>query len=152
MTRYAELSDLKEETMATHIASTRVWHDGKPFDVSTIDRECSAIGASDMIYAETIVWEVLPDGSRGKIVHQGEAARGSIANHIEIVSSIRDFGVAELLAQEGVSSQPQYREPTLEDARELFRSALCDHEWANSDDLFKTLKQLGFVRKVTPNE
>ena len=87
--------------MEFRIASTRVWHGETPYDVSTIDRECSAIGANDMIYAETIVWEVLPDGSRGKIVHQGEAARGSIANHIEIVSNIRDFGVAELLAQEG---------------------------------------------------
>ena len=83
--------------MATHIASTRVWHDGKPFDVSTIDRECSAIGAHGMLYAETMVWEVLQDGSRGRILHQDEAVRGSIKKHQKIVENLHMFGTDGLL-------------------------------------------------------
>lgn len=78
--------------MVTPIASTRVWHDGKAYDVSTIDRECSAVEARGMMYAETIVWEVGPDGKRGRILCQDEAAEGSIAAHQQMVSNIRDFG------------------------------------------------------------
>lgn len=60
--------------------------------------------------------------------------------------------VAELLAQEGVPAQPQYREPTLEDARmfwELYVRAEISPESADSDTQ-EIFKQLGFVRKVQP--
>lgn len=56
-----------------------------------------------------------------------------------------DRRVTELLAQEGVPAQPQYREPTLEDAREL-----RNHEWRSPNELLDALKQLNFVRKVRP--
>lgn len=78
--------------MSTPIARTRVWHDGKPYDVSTIDRESSAVAAYGMKYAETLVFEVREDGSTGHILHQDEAAQGSIATHQQIVNNIRDFG------------------------------------------------------------
>lgn len=82
--------------METPIASTRVWHDGKAYDVSTINRECSAVGAHGMLYAETIVWEVSPDGKRGQQVFQDEAAQGSIVVHQNIVSTIRDYGITRV--------------------------------------------------------
>lgn len=69
--------------------------------------------------------------------------------------------VAELLAQDGVvvamttpnvisnappTAQPQYREPTLEDAMELL-----EIPWAQrANQLLPVLKQRGFVRKVRP--
>lgn len=74
------------------IASTRVWHGGKAFDVSTIDRNSSAAAAYGMVYAETLVFEVLPDGKRGSILAQGEAARGSIGVHQDMVAQLRVFG------------------------------------------------------------
>lgn len=78
--------------MGTPIASTRVWHDGKPYDVSTIDRECSAVGAHGMMYAETIVWEVGDDGSRGDVLCQEEAAAGSMIVHQNLVDTLREYG------------------------------------------------------------
>lgn len=81
--------------MGTPIASTRVWHDGKAYDVSTIDRESSAALAFGDVYAETIVWEVTHDGRRGAMLYQDEAARGSIAVHQKIVNNIRDSGPRE---------------------------------------------------------
>lgn len=84
--------------MGTPIASTRVWHDGKAYDVSTIDRESSAAAAYGDVYAETIVWEVTQGGKRGAMLYQNEAARGSIAAHQQIVSNLRDFGPRENVA------------------------------------------------------
>lgn len=82
--------------MGTPIASTRVWHEGKAYDVSTIDRESSAAAAYGDVYAETIVWEVGPDGKRNQQVFQDEAIQGSIAVHQNIVSTIRDYGIARI--------------------------------------------------------
>lgn len=42
--------------------------------------------------------------------------------------------------------QPQYREPTIEDARDLLNIT-----WAlRAEEFLSALKQLGFVRKVQP--
>lgn len=74
------------------IASTRVWHEGKAFDVSTIDRPSSAAAMYEAMYAETLVFEVLPDGKRGHLVAQGEAAQGAIHVHQDMVAQLRKFG------------------------------------------------------------
>lgn len=62
--------------------------------------------------------------------------------------------VAELLAQEGVPAQPQYREPTIEDALELIRAnaerAPIEQLGTVRNSVLQALKQLGFVRKVQP--
>lgn len=78
--------------MSTPIASTLVWHDGTPYDVSTIDRECSAVASYGTVYAETLVFEVKPDRTRGHVLYQSEAAEGSIADHQKIVGNVRDSG------------------------------------------------------------
>lgn len=84
----------------TPLASTRVWRDGTPYDVSTIDRACSAAASYGALYAETIVWEVLPDGTRGAILCQSESAQGSIAQHLQTVSNLRDFGLFAAIVDE----------------------------------------------------
>ena len=78
--------------MITPIARTRVWYDGTAYDVSTIDRESSAIEAYGMVYAETLVFEVKPNGTSGRILYQSDSAQGSIADHQQIVQNIRDSG------------------------------------------------------------
>lgn len=80
--------------MNTPIATTRVWHDGIAYDVSTIDRQSSAALAYGATYAETIVFEVLPGGERGNIVHQDEAPTGSIRRHQQIVVTLHECGVS----------------------------------------------------------
>lgn len=74
------------------VASTRVWHQGVPYDVSTINRRSSAAAASDLIYAETLVWSVKPDGSRDHLIGQAESWRDSIVVHQRIVKQLQATG------------------------------------------------------------
>lgn len=55
--------------------------------------------------------------------------------------------LVEQLKSPNRAESPIYREPTLEDAREVYENG-----WIEPDSLLAILKQLGFVRKVTPNE
>lgn len=85
--------------MSTPVASTRVWHNGTPFDVSTINRESSSPWAYGEIYAETMVFYVGPDGKRGGILFQDEAARDCITVHVEIVKRIHETGSPNLTGE-----------------------------------------------------
>jgi len=66
------------------IAQTYVQHNGQWFFVSTINRECSAI-ETPVEFAETIVWELNADGSKGGQMAQSEDCKGCIGTHLNLV-------------------------------------------------------------------
>lgn len=75
------------------VANTYVSHGERTWNVSTINRESSAIGGP-IIYAETMVWEWCPKTMQriGGIVHQSEDCRGCISVHMGIVLRIHESG------------------------------------------------------------
>jgi hypothetical protein len=65
--------------MSDKVMQSYVWHDGKCFFVSTIDRQSSAALSQGGTYAETLVWDYdYEKRERGALVGQGEGATGSI--------------------------------------------------------------------------
>lgn len=77
----------------TPIIKTYVWHEGKCFFVSTIERDSSA-GDMPCRYTETMVWEYDWEGrERGKQVLEGDGGAGSIRTHMEIVWEIKIGGI-----------------------------------------------------------
>ena len=68
--------------MSTKLIQSFVWHEGKRFFVSTINRESSALLAMGAEYAETMAWEwpETQDG-RGVMVGQTEASKDSLYGH-----------------------------------------------------------------------
>ena len=81
------------------IIKSYVWHDGKCFFVSTIDRDSSALQGGR--YAETIVWEFdWPTQKRGAILHQDGHIRGSITQHMLICQCLHDQGKPEIEERE----------------------------------------------------
>lgn len=85
--------------MIDPICRTRVWRQGKIYDVSTINRESSAMLSDEHMYAETMVFEVLPNGMQGELLGQDEAASGSIFAHQRMVSRIYETGYCEMPEQ-----------------------------------------------------
>jgi hypothetical protein len=77
------------------IATTRIRHGGSVFDVCTINRACSAIGASELIYAETIVFSLDVNGMSTGISYQTESPRGSLRKHFDAVQRIHETGSPE---------------------------------------------------------
>lgn len=77
----------------TPIIKTYVWHDGKCYFVSTIERDSSA-GDMPYRYTETMVWEYDWEGrERRKQVLEGDGGPKSIRTHMEIVKAIHEGGV-----------------------------------------------------------
>ena len=73
------------------IIQSYVWHDGKCFFVSTINRESSAIGGGT--YAETMVFEWdAQERKRGKIVAQDQGSTNSIYAHQNVCKLIHETG------------------------------------------------------------
>ena len=59
------------ERQSRPIAITSIFGKEKSYKVHTINRQCSAFGAHDLWYNETIVWEYNSDFSdEGKMVEQ----------------------------------------------------------------------------------
>ena len=78
--------------MSDTLAQTYVWHEGKKFFVSTINRESSAMLAPGM-YAETIVWDWCEeDNRRGNIIRMAEGCEGSLTRHFQLVQLISNTG------------------------------------------------------------
>lgn len=74
------------------VIKTYVWHDGKCFFVSTIERDSSAAGGPQR-YNETIVWEFdWEKNERRLMVFQTSCAPGSIVAHQRTVEAIHDVG------------------------------------------------------------
>lgn len=78
----------------TRVIKSHVWHEGKCFFVSTINRESSAMYGGR--FAETIVWEYdWDERKRGQILHQDEAMEDCISTHLRIVKTLNLLGVCK---------------------------------------------------------
>jgi len=74
------------------IIQSYVHRAGKCWLVSTIDRPSSSPYGPEWYY-ETLVWECSPEGhERGKLIGQGEDARGSIHEHLRIAKYLLATG------------------------------------------------------------
>lgn len=81
--------------MSDSTIKTYVWHNGKCFFVSTIDRDSSATLGPRM-HAETIVWNFdWNTNQRGEQIYMDEAAAGSIRTHQRIVEFLHANGTLE---------------------------------------------------------
>lgn len=81
-------------TADDRVMKSYVWHDGKCFFVSTIERDCSAMEWPSR-FNETIVWDYDWDTKeRGSIVHQDEGSAGSIRKHLTICERLYACGKA----------------------------------------------------------
>ena len=81
--------------MGELLAMTRVRHGDKYFEVSTINRESSAVAMHGDIYAETLVFSVQDNWVRGNIIGQAEASRGSLYAHQRMVERLFNTGSTE---------------------------------------------------------
>lgn len=82
--------------MSNTIITSYVWHEGKCFFVSTINRESSAAMAYGRMYAETMAWEYDHDRrQRGDIVGQAEGPEGSIRAHLTMCQRLHEIGCCE---------------------------------------------------------
>ncbi len=71
--------------MSEAVIGSYVHHDGKCWNVSTINRGCSSPYAAGVMYYETLVWEYdLKTNARGRIVHQD----GGFNAHFDICRKI----------------------------------------------------------------
>ncbi len=83
--------------MSDKLIQSYVWHEGRVFFVSTINRESSAMHAPG-IYAETMVWEcktTAPYRRMNRILYQGEDAMGSIHEHLSVCVRLATTGKAD---------------------------------------------------------
>lgn len=77
-----------------HVAKTYVWHKGKCFFVSTIERDSSADDGPRQ-FNETLVWEFdWATYTRLGIVWQGGCCRDYLGSHIEAVRMFYEHGKA----------------------------------------------------------
>lgn len=77
------------------VIKSYVWHQGKCFFVSTIERDSSAIEGPRR-YNETIVWEFdWPSQKRGKQIYQDGDGKHSIAVHLRTCQNLHDAGTPE---------------------------------------------------------
>jgi len=77
--------------MNPKIAQTYVQHEGQWFFVSTINRESSAMEAP-IEFAETIVWELNADGTKGAQMAQSEDCKDCIGTHLNLVDLFHTRG------------------------------------------------------------
>ena len=82
--------------MTKKLIQSYVWHNGKCFFISTINRESSALLAYGMMYAETMVWEYNYDTSeRGKLIGEYSGSKGSLRCHFNICENLQEHGTCE---------------------------------------------------------
>ena len=80
--------------MDNSVIKSYVWHNGKCFFVSTIERDSSAM-LNPGRYNETIVWEYdWAKAERGKMIHQGEDGKGCIGTHLRVCKDFYLCGMA----------------------------------------------------------
>jgi hypothetical protein len=70
------------------ILVTSVYHGDQTFIVSTIERNSSSPACPEHRYNETIVWTE----NYGRMLHQGEACKGSISHHQRVVNELHNHG------------------------------------------------------------
>jgi hypothetical protein len=70
---------------------TYVWHEGRCFFVSTIDRDSSSMHS--LRFSETIIWEFdWATNKRGALLHAASDADGSIREHLRQVTALHETG------------------------------------------------------------
>ncbi len=75
------------------VIKTYVWHGGKCYFVSTIERDSSAI-LGPRRFNETMVWEYdWNSDERGQLVYEDEGPTGSIRTHQAVVEAIYENGI-----------------------------------------------------------
>lgn len=83
-----------DETGDKRLIKSYVWHEGKCFFVSTIDRDCSSMLGGR--FSETIVWEWDWENDKRKhIVYESGSIRGSIKEHQRICAELFANGKVE---------------------------------------------------------
>jgi hypothetical protein len=83
------------------VMKSYVWHEGRCFFVSTIERDSSAAIIPPPRYNETIVWEYDWDKREmGAMIHQEEDTTGSIYLHVRICQRLHDTGIPQEPEQE----------------------------------------------------
>jgi len=87
---------MTEEYTDKTLAQSYVWHGGKGFYVSTINRQSSAAAAYGRIYSETLVWEWdRKTKERGNLIGQDEHLKDSLFAHQRMVQRLFDTGKSE---------------------------------------------------------
>ena len=76
--------------MIKSLIESYVYFENITFYVSTINRLCSALYASDLIYAETIVWKC--EDNDKHIVGMYEDSKDSIEMHTNICQQLFKYG------------------------------------------------------------
>jgi len=75
------------------VIKTYVWHGGKCYFVSTIERDSSAI-LGPRRFNETMVWEYdWNSDERGQLVYEDGGPTGSIRTHQAVVEAIYENGI-----------------------------------------------------------
>ena len=88
------MSDIPEQDMP--VIQSYVWHDGKCYFVSTIERNSSA-RLGPRRFNETIVWDYdWASALRGDMRHMDEAMVGSIFAHNKVCNAIHEKGIESL--------------------------------------------------------
>lgn len=83
---------LSEITPDAKVIKTYVWHQGKCFFVSTIERDSSAMQCPGR-FNETMVWEYdWKTAERGAWIFQDGCAKGSIRLHQQVVERLYATG------------------------------------------------------------
>ena len=72
-------------TTTSFVARTELVVDGKEIVISTINRLCSSVFASDSAYAETMVFETDGCGKLTNILDQTESSVDSLVGHNKMV-------------------------------------------------------------------
>jgi hypothetical protein len=74
------------------VIKSYVWHKGRCFFVSTIERDSSAM-LDPGRYNETLVWDYDWDGRTSKsLMYQRDCVRGSIRRHLAVCQELFDKG------------------------------------------------------------
>lgn len=85
---------VKEHTMAhdERVIKSYVWHEGKCFFVSTIERDSSAMLGPERYY-ETMVWEFdWKKNERGAWIAQEGCSRGFLREHFSMCERLHETG------------------------------------------------------------
>ena len=87
--------------MSNTLIQSYVWHDGKCFFVSTINRESSAMYAAGSRYAETMVWEcdAITHERKNPFIGQDEALEDDITMHLKMCLKLHLHGSAAFEVQ-----------------------------------------------------
>lgn len=79
--------------MENKIIQSYVWHKGKCFFVSTINRESSAALAYGRIYAETMAWGYDYEKREcGNLIWQDEDVENGIETHNKVCRELHKYG------------------------------------------------------------